>query len=123
MPQSRSVITFSKREGGMPMPHLLDIQTAAFQTLQSGVWDYLLKLGPRFFRGFSAGQLRARVDAVTRIHQLVSADALRSLLAGAAALPSLALVFWYSPGLGTIVGLCGAIVMGSAWRIYLTLEI
>src|SRR5438874_1365472 len=34
MPQTtRSVITFSKREGGMPMPHLLDIQTAAFQTL------------------------------------------------------------------------------------------
>src|SRR6187200_65043 len=33
MPQSRSVITFSKREGGMPMPHLLDIQTAAFETL------------------------------------------------------------------------------------------
>src|ERR671939_402684 len=33
MPQNRSVITFSKREGGMPMPHLLDIQTAAFQTL------------------------------------------------------------------------------------------
>src|SRR5919201_3999331 len=33
MPQNRSLITFSKREGGMPMPHLLDIQTAAFQTL------------------------------------------------------------------------------------------
>jgi DNA-directed RNA polymerase subunit beta len=33
MPDTRSVITFSKREGGMPMPHLLDIQTAAFQTL------------------------------------------------------------------------------------------
>ncbi|MBA3658176.1 MAG: DNA-directed RNA polymerase subunit beta [Gemmatimonadales bacterium] len=33
MPQTRSVITFSKREGGMPMPHLLDIQTAAFTTL------------------------------------------------------------------------------------------
>jgi DNA-directed RNA polymerase subunit beta len=33
MPQTRSLITFSKREGGMPMPHLLDIQTAAFQTL------------------------------------------------------------------------------------------
>jgi DNA-directed RNA polymerase subunit beta len=33
MPDNRSVITFSKREGGMPMPHLLDIQTAAFQTL------------------------------------------------------------------------------------------
>src|SRR5512147_1794233 len=33
MPETRSVITFSKREGGMPMPHLLDIQTAAFQSL------------------------------------------------------------------------------------------
>jgi DNA-directed RNA polymerase subunit beta len=33
MTQNRSLITFSKREGGMPMPHLLDIQTAAFQTL------------------------------------------------------------------------------------------
>src|SRR4026209_1755451 len=33
MPETRSVITFSKREGGMPMPHLLGIQTAAFQTL------------------------------------------------------------------------------------------
>src|SRR5512141_1245270 len=33
MPETRAVITFSKREGGMPMPHLLDIQTGAFQTL------------------------------------------------------------------------------------------
>jgi DNA-directed RNA polymerase subunit beta len=34
MPQTtRSVITFAKRDGGMPMPHLLDIQTAAFETL------------------------------------------------------------------------------------------
>src|SRR5215204_507929 len=33
MTETRSVITFSKREGGMPMPHLLDIQTAAFDTL------------------------------------------------------------------------------------------
>ncbi|MEO8227334.1 MAG: DNA-directed RNA polymerase subunit beta, partial [Gemmatimonadota bacterium] len=33
MTQTRPVITFTKREGGMPMPNLLDIQTAAFQTL------------------------------------------------------------------------------------------
>ena len=34
MPQTtRSVITFSKRDGGMPMPHLLDIQTRAFESL------------------------------------------------------------------------------------------
>ncbi len=33
MRQTRPVITFSKREGAMPMPHLLDIQTQAFKTL------------------------------------------------------------------------------------------
>ncbi len=30
---TRPVITFSKRESGMEMPHLLDIQTRAFRTL------------------------------------------------------------------------------------------
>ncbi|HSM16482.1 MAG TPA: DNA-directed RNA polymerase subunit beta [Gemmatimonadales bacterium] len=33
MPNSRPVITFSKRESGMAMPHLLDIQTQAFSNL------------------------------------------------------------------------------------------
>jgi len=33
MPKTKPVITFSKRDGGMPMPHLLDIQTEAFQSL------------------------------------------------------------------------------------------
>ena len=33
MAQTRPVITFSKRESGMPMPDLLDIQTVAFESL------------------------------------------------------------------------------------------
>ncbi len=33
MAHNRSVITFSKRESGMPMPNLLDIQTEAFRSL------------------------------------------------------------------------------------------
>jgi DNA-directed RNA polymerase subunit beta len=33
MPQTRPTISFSKRDGGMVMPHLLDIQTAAFDSL------------------------------------------------------------------------------------------
>src|SRR5512145_1797292 len=33
MPETRPLISFSKREGGMPMPHLLDIQTRAFESL------------------------------------------------------------------------------------------
>jgi DNA-directed RNA polymerase subunit beta len=33
MPETLPLISFSKREGGMPMPHLLDIQTHAFRSL------------------------------------------------------------------------------------------
>ena len=33
MTDIRPVITFAKHEGGMPMPHLLDIQTRAFESL------------------------------------------------------------------------------------------
>ncbi|MGQ0704067.1 MAG: DNA-directed RNA polymerase subunit beta [Gemmatimonadales bacterium] len=33
MPNTRPSISFSKRPSGMPMPHLLDIQTRAFQSL------------------------------------------------------------------------------------------
>lgn len=91
------------------------IQTAAFQALQSGVWDYLLKLSPRFFRVFSAGQLRARADAVTRIHQLLSADTWRSLFAGVASFLTLALISWYSPGLALIAFLFGGIVIVTTW--------
>jgi NHLM bacteriocin system ABC transporter ATP-binding protein len=93
----------------------LRAQTAAVQALQTGVWDYLLKLGPRFFRAFSAGELRARADAVTRIHQLLTADALRSLFAGVAAVPSLVLVFWYSPALAVVAALGGIVVVSNAW--------
>ena len=33
MTQTKDVITFSKRTSSMPMPHLLDIQTVAFDSL------------------------------------------------------------------------------------------
>jgi NHLM bacteriocin system ABC transporter ATP-binding protein len=90
-------------------------QSATFQALQSGVWDYLLKLSPGFFRAFSAGQLRARADAITRIHQLLSADALRSMFAGVSAFLTLALIAWYSPGLALIAVLCGGIIIAALW--------
>ncbi len=90
-------------------------QSAAFHALQTGVWDYMLKLSPRFFRGFSAGQLRARADAITRIHQLLTADALRSLFAGVASFASLVLICWYSPGLALLAFLCGAAVIVVTW--------
>jgi NHLM bacteriocin system ABC transporter ATP-binding protein len=94
---------------------ILRVQSAAFLTLQTGVWDHLLKLSPKFFRGFSAGQLRIRADAITRIHQLLSADALRSLLGGAASVLSLALIFWYSPVIAGIALASGIAIVAYTW--------
>lgn len=91
------------------------VQIAGFTSLQTGIWDYLLKLGPSYFRGFTAGQLHLRADAVLRIHQLLSADALRSLFAGASAVLTLALMFWFSPGLGLIALVSGALLAAGAW--------
>jgi NHLM bacteriocin system ABC transporter ATP-binding protein len=94
---------------------LLRTRSSAFATLQPGVWDHLLKLSPSFFRGFSAGQLRMRADAMTRIHQLLTADALRSLFAGATSFLILILIFWYSPAMAVIALACGVAVVIRVW--------
>jgi NHLM bacteriocin system ABC transporter ATP-binding protein len=89
-------------------------QTTGFIALQTGVWDYLLRLGPSFFRDFTAGQLRLRVDTVTRIHQMLTADALHSVFTAIASILTLALMFWYSPGLALIALLSGAVLIAGA---------
>src|SRR5579871_433358 len=93
----------------------LRAQTAAFHALQSGIWDYLLKLGPVFFRGSTAGQLRMRADAITRIHQLLTTDVLRSLFAGITSVFFVFLMLWYSPGLALIALGAGAVMIAVSW--------
>lgn len=93
----------------------LRAQTAAWQAMQIGVWDHLLRTSPSFFRRFTVGQLRMRADAVTRIQQMLTADALRSLFAGLASFLTLALIFWYSMAMGWIALLCGAAVAAVCW--------
>jgi NHLM bacteriocin system ABC transporter ATP-binding protein len=94
---------------------LLRVQSAAFMTLQTGVWDYLLKLSPTFFRSFTAGQLRMRADGVTQIDRLLTADALGSLFAAAASFLSLLLMFLYSPPLALIALFCGTAIITQSW--------
>ena len=93
----------------------LRAQTAAFNTLQPAVWDYLLKLSPAFFRSVSPAELRLRADGITRIHQLFTADAMRVLLGGAASLFILILLLYYSVPLGLLAVLAGAVIVGSTF--------
>jgi len=94
---------------------LLRVQSAAFMTLETGIWDYLLKLSPTFFRGFTAGQLWMRADGFTKIDTLLTADSLGALFAGAASFLSLLLMFWYSPALALIALSCGLAIVAQSW--------
>ena len=93
----------------------LRVQSALYSELQAGVWDFVLRLGPAFFRRFTAGELSLRVNALTRMEQLISTEALRSLFAGCTSTLTLLLMFWYSFPLGMIALVSGALVVGWLW--------
>ena len=90
----------------------LRVQSALYTELQAGVWDFLLKLRPAFFRRFTAGELSARAYALTRIEQILSTEALRTLFAGTASFLTLALMFYYSLKLGCIALASGGVIVG-----------
>ena len=90
----------------------LRVQSALYTELQSGVWDYLLKLRPAFFRRHTAGNLSARAYALTRMEQILSTEALRTLFAGATSFVTLALMFYYDLRLGCIALASGLVVIG-----------
>lgn len=90
----------------------LRVQSALYSELQAGVWDFLLKLRPAFFRRYTAGELSARAYALSRMEQILSTEALRTLFAGAASFLTLALMFYYSLRLGCIALASGVVVLG-----------
>ena len=79
--------------------------------LQTGLWDRLLKLGPPFFRQYSTGELRTRVEGISRIQQQVTLDLLRMMIVGVASTANLALMLFYSVPLGIIALLSGIVVL------------
>jgi ATP-binding cassette subfamily C protein len=60
----------------------LRVQSALYTELQAGVWDFLLKLRPAFFRRHTAGELSARAYALTRIVSDAGSDVLLQREAG-----------------------------------------
>lgn len=79
--------------------------------LQAAVVDRLLSLRTQFFRSFSVGDLASRADAVNVVRQLITGAAVNSLLGGALALTSLALMITINAKLGLIA--LATIVVGA----------
>ncbi|MBD2525521.1 NHLP bacteriocin export ABC transporter permease/ATPase subunit [Nostoc sp. FACHB-133] len=74
----------------------LRVESATDSVLQPAIWDRLLRLSPRFFRQYTAGDLVNRVMAVREIHQKLSGATQKTLLSGVFALLNLVLMFIYS---------------------------
>ena len=73
-------------------------------TLQTAIWDRLLRLSPSLIRQFTTGDLLVRIMSITQIYSLVSGATQRTLLSGLFSLLNLGLMFFYSLPL-TLVGL------------------
>lgn len=70
--------------------------------LQAAVWDRLLALPVAFFRRFTVGDLTARSMGVESIRQLITGNALTSILAAVFSIFSFALLFYYSARLALV---------------------
>ncbi|NDQ55578.1 MAG: NHLP bacteriocin export ABC transporter permease/ATPase subunit [Acidipila sp.] len=91
---------------------MLRVQTAAGILLQTGMWDRLLKLSPAFFRKFTIGDLRARVEGVSTIQHLLTLEGFRTIVAGVFSSLYLLLMLYYSIPLGLIALAAGIVVIG-----------
>lgn len=74
---------------------VLRIEAKGGTTMQSALFDRLLKLPPRFFRRFSVGDLVSRVGGVGQVQTLLSGTAVTAILGGLTASFNLALLFRY----------------------------
>lgn len=71
-------------------------------TLQTAVWDHLLKLPAPFFRGYTAGDLAMRANAFAIIRQRLSSTLVTSILTLFFSLFSFALLFYYDRELALV---------------------
>lgn len=93
----------------------LRVETLVESSVQTAVWDRLLKLKVSFFRQYSTGELQSRVMAIARMRQYLSAITLKTLFASAFSLLTLGLLFYYSVPLASIasaIAVISALVTG-----------
>ena len=97
--------------GGQAMFELLvgtmmvRLQTSSTSSLQSAMWDRLLRLPMWFFKSFSSGDLMNRCMIVSEISQEISGTVLRTMISGGMSLINFAILFSYNSQLAGIAAL------------------
>ncbi len=81
---------------------MLRIEGKMSASMQSGVWDRLLRLPAPFFRRYLVGDLARRSLGVDAIRQALTGATLSSLMSGVFSVFSLGLLFYYSGRLALV---------------------
>lgn len=74
----------------------------SLSTLQSAMWDRLLRLRLSFFRQYSSGEMLSRVNAINQIRRQLGAKKLDIIFKSLFSLLNLGLLFIYSPPLASV---------------------
>ena len=85
---------------------LIRIETISDMRLQTALWDRLVKLPMPFIGSFSTADLNSRIDAVTKIRQVLSSSIIQSTLAGVFSLIYIIIMFLLTPILASILTFC-----------------
>jgi NHLM bacteriocin system ABC transporter ATP-binding protein len=102
---------------------LLRVQARIDTALEAAIWDRLLRLPLPFFRGYSAGDLTARVLGIGALRDILSDAALTGLLAGVFSLWNVALLCWIDPWLALpALGCVLLAAAGAAGAVYFELQ-
>ena len=81
---------------------VLRVEARLDSSLQSAVWDRLLKLPAPFFRHYSAGDLASRAMGIDQMRQILGGAAISTILSAVFSLFSLVLMFYYSAALALV---------------------
>lgn len=82
---------------------LIRIETVSDIRTQTALWDRLIRLPITFLSQYSVGDLNSRVDAVTRIRQLLSSTVIQSALNAIFSLAYIGIIFFISPVLSILL--------------------
>ena len=77
--------------------------------IQAAIWDRLLRLPTKFFRGYSAGDLNMRAIGMDMIRQVLSGVTVSAALSGVFSIVNFGLMFYYAPGLAWVAILVSAL--------------
>jgi NHLM bacteriocin system ABC transporter ATP-binding protein len=90
---------------------LLRLQGRMEATLQSAIWDRLLRLPTGFFRQYTIGDLADRVTNITTIRSVLTSTVNSAILDGIFALVSFCLLFYYSWRLAIVATILAAVAV------------